>query len=540
MSRIGKLPVVIPEKVEVKVTENTIEVKGETVEKTAALRSFSLNKEEQDIGSPEIDFTVLGRPGINILDFRLEAEDQGRAVHSMAVYSAPYHPRETVVEDGIRIQVGQELLDDGDPDVDDLATIAEGVLNTMDFNSMLAGQVFDAAGYAFLVNSVSIGGFDIGILCGDALFVTVDAYDVEVDFYVDYLWGVDGVGTLEQATMDFEIELDVENGEVVITTVDQYTDFTGVVASLDYIPGFVENWIVGWAEEEIEQTLGQEAQRLIEEMVAQYLNSFSLNYELFAGVSIEGVISDLDVAPDGLRISSDALFVGDLVLDVPSYAGSALVAEEAPSWPLTRQKGFGVALSGDLINQLLLEVWGTGFLSEMDLDGVLVQGLAGAAVPPPIGPVGNLRLDLGLPPSFTPPTESDMDVDLSVGEWQMKFTREDEEVVDFRVNMRAGVDVYVEDGKVKLGVDQRTSKIDLGVSTLAYPEGLKEAEFSALGRLMIPSLLGSVGRFLPSFELPVISLGNFSTALEGEVLEISDPLISVDQQSWLLLEADLR
>ena len=174
------------------------------------------------------------------------------------------------------------------------------------------------------------------------------------------------------------------------------------------------------------------------------------------------------------------------------------------------------------------------------MDGLLIQGLAGDAIPPPIGPIELLRLNLGLPPSFHKPTAEGMTADLAIGEWQMDFFREDGEEIDYRVNLRTGISANVDDGRIHLDPDNRPSMITLGVTTITAPSYLDKGDLSALGRLMIPSLLGSVQNYLPSIGLPVIELGEISDSLQGEELEISSAQISVTDGYWALIEAEFN
>jgi len=309
----------------------------------------------------------------------------------------------------------------------------------------------------------------------------------------------------------------------------------------DWLPwgfGWLEPIIIGAVQDQVEAAIGDQAEALIEGLVADYINNFVLDTELFTGVNLNASIAYLGVAEDGLRLEMDAGFQGDFVKDVPSGVGSAQGAGYAPSWPISTAKPFAAAVSGDLVNQLVFAIWGTGYFDGIELDGVLIQGLSGGAMPAPIGPVETLRVNIGLPPSIHPVSLDEMTASLAMGEWQMEFTREDGEVIDFRINLEAGLDVYVENSKVKLKIDDRPAKIDLGVATIQGPEYLDKGDLSALGRLMIPTLLGSVTTFLPSIELPPIPLGTLASGLPDLTVQEAD--ITMTNNSWLLIEAEVE
>lgn len=517
-----------------------ISVQGTVQEATAPLSKLTVNDEELTIDGDSFEATVSGRPGVNILNFRLEAEDRGRAVDSVGVYHGPYLEPDEFVEDGVRLQIGQELLDDGDPDVDDLATIAEEVINGLDLTALIGGQAYPVDDYLLTIYEVTHGGVDLSIDCGDTLLVTANLSDLYVNAHIDALTGFDGFITVDEVILELELDFMVENGQVEVYVVDRTIEFVNLQSD-DWLPwgfGWLEPIIISAVQDEVETAIGDQAQSLIETLVTDYLNNFTLDFELFAGVSLNASISSLDVGEEGLRMGTDARLHGSLVKDVPNGAGSARLAGTPPAWPLTNTRPFAAAVSGDIINQLIFAIWGSGYFDGIEIDGILIQGLSGGAIPEPIGPVDNLEINIGLPPSLHPADLGDMTATLSMGEWQMRFTREDSEIIDFRINLEAGLDVFVENGKVKLQVDNRPAKIDLGVATLEKPEYLDGGDLSALGRLMIPSLLGSVTTFLPAIELPPIPLGSLADGLSD--LTIQDADITMTSDSWLLIEANVE
>lgn len=519
-----------------------IPVQGTVQEGSASITSLTLDKEAIAFDGGTFDVIQSGRPGVNFLNFRLEAEDRGRAVESIGVYQGTYLEPDESVQNGLMFQIGQELLDDGDPDLDDLASIGEQIINNLDLTTLLGGQTYPVSDHELTINDVSHGGFDIGITCGETLTVTASVTDVYLDAYIDALTGFDGIMTIDQVDLELELNFEVRNGRVEVIVVDDYITFTNLQTD-DWLPfglGWLEPLIVGAVQDEIESVIGEQVVDLVETLVADYLNAFILDTEIFAGVSIVATIAELEVTDDGLQMLVDASFQGALNKSIPNGAGSARIAGSAPSWPLSTQEPFALAVSGDLINQLIFAIWGTGYFEGIEIDGVLIQGLSGGAIPAPIGPVEHLEIDFGLPPSIYPAQLGDMTASLAIGEWKMHFFREDGEEIDFRINLESGLDLFVEDGKVKIDIDDRPAEIELGISTLSGPEYLDKGDLSALGRLMIPSLLGSVTAFLPSIDLPPIPLGTLAENLEGTELTIQDADVSMTYTSWLLIEANIE
>ena len=533
------IEIVVPQRGEF-IVDNGIDIQGVFQSGSAPISGLTLNREEISLGEDSFSSAVQGRPGVNILNFRLEAEDRGRAVDSVGVYHGPYQNKEELVASGVRLQLTQELLDDGEPDIDDLASIAEEVVNNLDITALLGDGPIAVDEYQLTLNEVTHGGVDLSIDCGDTLLVTAELSDVYIDAYIDIWSGFDGTITVEDVFLELELQFYVEDGEVVVYVVDRTVEFASIESD-DWLPwgfGWLEPIIINSVQEQVETALGEQVESLVEGLVTDYINSFALDLELLAGVNLRAQVANIGVADDGLRMEMDAGFQGDFIKEIPAGVGSAKFASVAPYWPLTTTRPFAAGISGDLLNQLVFAIWGTGYFDGIEIDGVLIQGISGGVIPEPIGPVEKLDINIGLPPSLHSTELENMTAALAMGEWQMNFTREDGEVIDFRINLEAGIDVYSENGKIKLDVDDRPAKISLGVATLQGPESLDKGDLSALGRLMIPSLLGSITTFLPSFELPPIPLSSFEESLPD--LQIHGADITMTSNSWLLIEAEVE
>jgi len=526
-----------------------ISVEGSVENGSSSISRLLLNQEEVDLDNGSFSFLVPGNPGINLLNFRSEAEDGERSVDSIGVYSSPFHPVGETVDSGIRLHVGQELLDDSDPDLDDLASIVELAIDQTDWAALLGNEtIYLDEGFlgsaALTVKNLSYGDIDLQIQCGEQLTATVYVSEPVIELEGEYSLlisvGIDGTVSAESLVIEMILDAAIVDGLVEVIPIETTVELTDPEIDVfwDWIDGAIQ-YLFGGIEEQIEETIAVQAEISVTEISQEYLNTFSVDVELFAGVSLRATLSNLDMDDEGLRITADGLFYGPVVKDVSSEIGSAKIAEAPPDWPLSTRP-FTAAISGDLANQLMFAAWSTGFFDDIEMDGLLIQGLAGDAIPPPIGPIEMLRLNLALPPSFHKPTVDGMTADLAIGEWQMDFFREDGEEIDYRVNLRSGVSAYVDDGRIHLELDSRPSKITLGVATITAPSYLDNGDLSALGRLMIPSLLGSVQNYLPSIGLPVIELGSITDSLQGEELEITSAQVSVTDGAWVLIEANLN
>ena len=105
---------------------STVGYSGTAQAGTWDLTELRLNGETIDLdGSGRFTHDWTAEPGLLILAARLEDEGGERALDARSVYHGPLHAPGAMIEGGVRLQVAPELLDDNDPDLDDLASIAE-------------------------------------------------------------------------------------------------------------------------------------------------------------------------------------------------------------------------------------------------------------------------------------------------------------------------------------------------------------------------------------------------------------------------------
>ena len=148
------------------VVAETIAISGAVQQGSAPISRFTLNQSEIDLSGGQFASTLTGEAGVHLLNFRLEAEDTERSVDSIGVYKGPFHPLTEAVTSGIRMQIGQELLDDGDPDLDDLASIAESILNETDLSALLEGTSYSVSGFTIEPTGFEHNGMNVQIQCG--------------------------------------------------------------------------------------------------------------------------------------------------------------------------------------------------------------------------------------------------------------------------------------------------------------------------------------------------------------------------------------
>lgn len=528
--------------------ERGVFVSGPTVVVSGKVKRGSSEIEELTLNGTSLDVSSEGQfthdeslsSGIHQLMLRAEAEDGGRAVSARSIYAGHIHESGSWVDDGVRIQVNQALLDDGEPDLDDLASIAEMILSDLDIGPTLMSTSFEVAGFEITPTDVRYGDPQIAIFAGDPLRVIVEVPDLEVDFGVDiWVTTVDGIVTADSVLLQLDIAIE-SNGDQIVTTVENATStFENPDIEIEYVPGLAEDLVVDWVVGLIETELEEAATAIIASTAEDYLSSFVLETELLSGVFVESALNSVETVNDGLRLVLDARVFSDALIPMPENAGSLLTTGAGPAWPIG-DSPLSIALDDDILNQLMFAIWQQGTLSDISIDGILVEGLSGAPIPPPLGPLSTLGISVGLPPVLKPPRTEDMDALVQLGEWQMLFTREDGERIDMRIGIDAGIELVVdEENKVDIILDSRPAFLVLGVDTLEHPNSLDPGDISALGRLLVPSLLGTASNFLPSLDIPPIPMENISSELADQFLVFKNPTLDVRSDGWTVVQGEI-
>ena len=99
-----------------------------------------------------------------------------------------------------------------------------------------------------------------------------------------------------------------------------------------------------------------------------------------------------------------------------------------------------------------------------------------------------------------------------------------------------------DDGAIEFTVDARPAHIEQAVGVLEAPEALDPGDLAALIRLLTPPILGKASNFVPDLPVPEIALDEFlsTPATEGKTVRVSDSSVSLEENGWLLVKADIE
>jgi hypothetical protein len=520
-----------------------VEVAGRGVAGDAPLTRLTVNGVEQPLGA-DGSFAAaqpLG-PGLHIFGVRLEDAAGERAVDGRAVIVGEVREPGVSIPGAAWVQLGPALLDDDAPDRDDVAGIAEAVLADPALAGALVGVPLPTSMAVITPTAASWGAVAVDLVPGDGVLAAeLSLAGLQVDVDVDDIIGYEWLSTTATAWADaVELSLVLQpagGARVEVTEVEAAVD--GFAVAVDWFPDFLEDDLAIWLEDSVQQAIVDEAGPRVAALLSDFLAGFAVDTTFETGISLSAEVAEVALAPEGLRFSVDVAFSGPVGIALPVGAGSLRTPGPAPAFPAGAP--FTVLADDDTVNQLLFAFWASGAMSGLRFDEAGLIALAGANLPPPLGPVQALSLDLGLPPVLSPPTVAGQDADLSLGELRIGFLRTDGAETDVSASVRTGGTVgFDAAGALALSLDQRPAQMVLEVGVVQSPPGLDPGDIAALVRLLVPPLLAGAGAALPAFEAPTVDLGAVSglDALAGVELGLASPALRVDAGGWIVLEGD--
>ena len=488
-------------------------------------------------------------PGIQILSTRVESSNGERAVDGRAFHAGPVNQPGEWIEGALRMEIDHEILDDDDADPDDIAGLLELALEDESLVESLIGVPVDLGPAVFTPSAVSYGRARIDLAPHDGALnavISLDGIDVDFDIAgVDWYSWLATSGSAWATSVDMGMALTVASagGEVRAEATDVDVVINGFGMTVEWVPDILEADIAGWVEDFMVEAITQVAVEEIPPEVENVLSGFAVGTTFDVDLALDMRLAEIEVVPEGVRFEVDAKIEATESIELPPGAGSLETAGDAPDWPEIKDQPFWAAVDDDLINQLGFAFWQTGLVKDIELDAVLLGALSGGPLPAPLGPADTVQMTLQLPPVLSPAEESGWAAQLAVGEWEIIFNRTDGEQLKFSVSFQSHVQAAVdEDGAIALSVDARPAKIQQAVGVLDAPDALDPGDLSALIRLLVPPLLGNAASFAPDIPIPEIPLDEFVSlpSTEGRVIRVADPSVEVEDDGWMLIQADIE
>ena len=389
-----------------------VNVAGTVSDEVTGLESFTINGADVEV-APDNSFSHIVTASHALNHLIAEALDAGgettRTTRAFAFsdrwFKVSGDHDETFAPAGFQLFLAETFVDDGNHDhsaPNDLATLLEVILSELDFSTLIPNPIYNANNYKVFVTNVSLDDPLVGMdLIEGALTVNLTfanfAADVEAVGSCSVL-GVDlcpdasGTLTVDDIALYAIMQVSVESGAVVVTLKDFEMGVTGIALNLSGLGSLLDpilNGIIGIFEQQVEAALASQLKDLLPEVLAELFAAFQLDENLEIPGFVEGsdpttinlktTYQVLELAPAGItmifdaRASSTKKVVHD---PLGSIGRGTCAGPDAKPFVISSNQEVAVAISDDLLNQLLFAVWWGGALN-LTLDSEVIGDLSG-------------------------------------------------------------------------------------------------------------------------------------------------------------------
>ncbi len=556
--------------------DKTVKVKGTVLDELSGLKNLEINGKTVKVGGDgSFEFDRESVWGMNLLKWKATDEwdnvSEGAQTYyySTKWYGAdPKKPAEAVIDNGIGVWLSQSVIDSGKHDhknPKDLATIAELVIGTLDFDTLLAAAAVPLksnTGALFfdgkaLVKNVKMGDkginngypeFSITVIDG-GLNLVGKIHSFSADMAIEAKWGIKPLPPAplnQKATIaakaiemsfDLLLKLDPKTGKLKAETKNVDVNFNNLKISLNGLVGAVANWLlsaIGPAlEATLEQVMKAVLQQTLGDQLSSALESLAINQDLdlppFIGkgentkLTLASKVGMLDFKPTkaqngGILLGLDASMTSVKKVTHPSLGSIGRAGCLEPGQKEVFNPGLKfpleAGLADDFVNQLLFALWhggalnlsiGEDALGSVDLSTFGVSKLS-------------VDLDFLLPPIVNTCLGKG-DLKVQIGDLQMHA----------KLNLSGKpIDIYLyasmqATAELKAVKNPKTGETELGfaLKSIDYLElevtkindeakDMQDLFITLIKTVMLPKLVDSLGSGLGSFPLPEIDLSAFS------------------------------
>jgi hypothetical protein len=530
-------------------TRGSGSVRGKVSSENLDIDSITVNGESFTVdASGRFEADMPWNQGIQILESHVESVNGERAIDGRAFHAGPVHEPASWIEKAVRMEIDAEIIDDDDAEPDDIAGLIELALSDGSLVEPLLNEPIDMGSVELTPTAFSFESPQLELAPDDGVIdAMIRLENIEIAADVQglgaYSWlSTDGTASADSVDASIRLVVTSAGGNVRVESTNIVVWINGLASDIYGVPDLLESSIAGWIEGIIETAIEDAIAEAMATYVENVLEALAVGTTFDEDLGLDMRLAGLEVLPHGIRFELDAKIQAIDAEGSPPGAGSMRTVGEPPDWPEEHDQPLWAAVDDDLLNQLGFAFWQTGMVKEIELDPVLLGGLAGGPIAPPLGPVESVVMSLNLPPTIEPTTEDEWAAQIAIGEWLVEFEREDGESLIFSVSFRSNVQVSLAgESEILLDIDARPSKMELSVGVLQAPGELDPGDLAAMIRLMVPPLLGNASSFAPNVPIPVIPLGEFldlpSTA--DRELAAENPTIQVQDDGWLLLKSGL-
>ncbi len=539
-------------------SDDTVLVSGSVEEGSAPLTTLTIGDEEVSIEGGAFAHHMDLEPGPNILGLRLQSEDAGRAVEAVSVFGPSTNPPATTIEEALQIDMGQQFLDNGSSELDDLAGILQALLQDQQFLESFVDEPYEVGEDSFVeVTRIEISDAEIDITaisgCLDSVIVlgAVDEHSqgfMEIDLQAtgsSAIFGDEIYLSTRSTRLEAQICSGVTDGELELDIYNPYVSFEEFKLATSDHPDLAEEYptltqtVASVAESALEDWIGETVADLVLEMLEQFVASYEFGVDPVVTASFD--LADIEIDGAGVRLSASGRFSTPQGLaELPETVGS-LRTETTPMTGPISDAPVAVAMSKDALNQLLFALWYGGGFADYDVPTEDLDDL-----PDVFKPLTSIDVDVWLPPTFMAATEPEYLFDLAVGGVGVDLIAGGDRHFEMGIHLRAGVDIEVdEEGLLMLEIDNRAQRITVQAGVANAPPEHDKGDLAALLRMITPAALGEANVDFEGFPLPAFDLASFSDSLggfEGRAISFAPSSFSAggSENAYLIVEGSLR
>ncbi len=466
-----------------------------------------------------------------------------------------------VVHDGVLAFLSRFFIDDGDhavpPNPDDLATILEMVVSSLNLSALLPNPLAEAGPYKVTIPSITYGKpqFNLYLYDGETandpggihLVMSIPNVKVDIaaigrcDFIIDWCPDVTGDVSFSQlrAISDIDVGMDA-SGQVVATMKNIQVDLGGMQVHIDGLLGTLLDGIINLLLDAFRQTLTDTLETQVASLVNETLTNALKQLDIDQSLEIPSLLGNppkairLRVKPSNLKVRTEGI---DVAMDGTISAIKGVLHEPLGSigrancnlFPYDADRtGFDlpwdeeVVLGAfdDLLNQALYAVWYAGTLNL-----TITQADLGDFESPIDLRDLKVTLDFYLPPILTDCSDK-RQLQAQVGDlyaWVDVILLDNPLQLGAFVNATATASLYLTPGETgKTAVAVRLDDIDmLDLEVVSinedFPLTADDLMTMLKGQVLDEALKGVKGKELFAFEIPSIDMSGLSPMLPPDL-----------------------
>lgn len=505
------------------------EVTGNVVEEYSLLSNTSVNGSSvTPTSSGDFIASVYHDLGITLVETIAEDSDGNDTTDTRAILSGDFLPEGTPIEDGFVVYLGQS-------GVQTIENYADDMIGNLNIASMLPSNPIAQESVAWCTANINLHNISYGNTSVDinpnangtiTTTLTVNNFDVDVDVpLTGGSWSPcpDFSGSVSASSLTATLILEpyVSGNQLYISLNSSSSSLNGLnvnlsgwASILDFVVNIFESDIASLLEAEIQSAIEAEIPPLLEDILQSIAIDETIDV-LGGSYTLSAVPSSVGVDNYGIELGLQTN-ISSTSWTMPSYGlGSLYESYATPSF--TTGSSVNIAMSTDVVNQLLYQIWGGGLMAqELSLNDLGIGGDELSLIFPNASDL-RVTIDPMLPPVAIP--DGSGSLELQMGEFYIALHDGAYSAGDIRMELYAHI-------FAPLSLSASASTIEANIGTpisyfdVVYPEvGSNSAE--ALLEALVPIILPSLTDAITSIEIPAFSgfsiSGTSSTVTSGHI-----------------------